>query len=169
MILGIGVDLVDLARFEQHIIENPRLAERLFHPDELHYEMRQLAGSFAAKEALVKALGGPDGLTWVELKVTRDNAGKPWLCLLYTSDAADEEDSVDLGGRRIIKKKKKKKIFFKQKTAYEIMPSLVGSEMCIRDRPEPARSATGRSLCTTCSKSCAFAPAKPAPRLCDQA
>src|SRR5674536_393418 len=26
-------------------------------------------------------------------------------CLLYTSDAADEEDSVDLGGRRIIKKK----------------------------------------------------------------
>ena len=38
---------------------------------------------------------------------------KPLDCLLYTSDAADEEDSVDLGGRRIIKK-----IFFKQKTAY---------------------------------------------------
>src|SRR5665648_1094267 len=31
------------------------------------------------------------------------------LCLLYTSDAADEEDSVDLGGRRIIKKKKQYK------------------------------------------------------------
>eukprot|EP00658_Telonema_sp_P-2_P024235 TRINITY_DN19735_c0_g1_i4.p2 TRINITY_DN19735_c0_g1~~TRINITY_DN19735_c0_g1_i4.p2 ORF type:complete len:163 (+),score=32.23 TRINITY_DN19735_c0_g1_i4:762-1250(+) len=30
----------------------------------------------------------------------------PYSCLLYTSDAADEEDSVDLGGRRIIKKKK---------------------------------------------------------------
>ena len=29
-------------------------------------------------------------------------------CLLYTSDAADERSSVDLGGRRIIKKKKKK-------------------------------------------------------------
>ena len=28
-------------------------------------------------------------------------------CLLYTSDAADERSSVDLGGRRIIKKKKK--------------------------------------------------------------
>ena len=28
------------------------------------------------------------------------------ICLLYTSDAADEEDSVDLGGRRIIKKKR---------------------------------------------------------------
>eukprot|EP00658_Telonema_sp_P-2_P025087 TRINITY_DN2009_c0_g1_i4.p1 TRINITY_DN2009_c0_g1~~TRINITY_DN2009_c0_g1_i4.p1 ORF type:complete len:170 (-),score=51.86 TRINITY_DN2009_c0_g1_i4:63-572(-) len=31
-------------------------------------------------------------------------------CLLYTSDAADEEDSVDLGGRRIIKKKKKNEL-----------------------------------------------------------
>ena len=34
---------------------------------------------------------------------------KEYDCLLYTSDAADEEDSVDLGGRRIIHKKKKKK------------------------------------------------------------
>ena len=31
------------------------------------------------------------------------------VCLLYTSDAADERSSVDLGGRRIIKKKKKEK------------------------------------------------------------
>ena len=35
---------------------------------------------------------------------------KHTTCLLYTSDAADEEDSVDLGGRRIIKKKKNKQI-----------------------------------------------------------
>ena len=73
------------------------------------------------------------------------------LCLLYTSDAADDLLCVDLGGRRIIKKKKKKYFFFffffyfffffffvffffKQKTAYEIASCLVGSEMCIRDR-----------------------------------
>ena len=31
-------------------------------------------------------------------------------CLLYTSDAADERSSVDLGGRRIIKKKTKRKL-----------------------------------------------------------
>eukprot|EP00658_Telonema_sp_P-2_P055933 TRINITY_DN44449_c0_g1_i1.p1 TRINITY_DN44449_c0_g1~~TRINITY_DN44449_c0_g1_i1.p1 ORF type:complete len:163 (+),score=22.01 TRINITY_DN44449_c0_g1_i1:232-720(+) len=36
----------------------------------------------------------------------RANKLLPLPCLLYTSDAADEEDSVDLGGRRIIKKKK---------------------------------------------------------------
>ena len=35
-------------------------------------------------------------ITWTQIT--------SWCCLLYTSDAADEEDSVDLGGRRIIKK-----------------------------------------------------------------
>eukprot|EP00658_Telonema_sp_P-2_P071188 TRINITY_DN604_c0_g1_i16.p2 TRINITY_DN604_c0_g1~~TRINITY_DN604_c0_g1_i16.p2 ORF type:complete len:110 (-),score=26.04 TRINITY_DN604_c0_g1_i16:54-383(-) len=49
----------------------------------------------------------------VEIESVLQHAGSPVLCvdtcLLYTSDAADEEDSVDLGGRRIIKKKKKKK------------------------------------------------------------
>ena len=38
------------------------------------------------------------------------NEGFPYFCLLYTSDAADERSSVDLGGRRIIKKKKRQKI-----------------------------------------------------------
>ena len=37
---------------------------------------------------------------WIEMGVSP-------LCLLYTSDAADERSSVDLGGRRIIKKKNK--------------------------------------------------------------
>src|SRR5674536_401945 len=35
--------------------------------------------------------------------------GRYKCCLLYTSDAADEEDSVDIGGRRVIKKKRKRK------------------------------------------------------------
>ena len=39
-----------------------------------------------------------------------------WGCLLYTSDAADEQRGVDLGGRRIIKKKKKQRK--KKKTKY---------------------------------------------------
>ena len=49
------------------------------------------------------------------------NAGDPLLpendsCLLYTSDAADERSSVDLGGRRIIKKKNTVKIYRTQDT-----------------------------------------------------
>ena len=48
-------------------------------------------------------------MTAEEISATRgtpQQAGKLSPCLLYTSDAADERSSVDLGGRRIIKKKK---------------------------------------------------------------
>ena len=38
-------------------------------------------------------------------------------CLLYTSDAADERSSVDLGGRRIIKKTKKMQLIVRSRTA----------------------------------------------------
>eukprot|EP00831_Metopus_contortus_P070511 TRINITY_DN6407_c0_g1_i5.p2 TRINITY_DN6407_c0_g1~~TRINITY_DN6407_c0_g1_i5.p2 ORF type:complete len:109 (-),score=7.72 TRINITY_DN6407_c0_g1_i5:80-406(-) len=41
-----------------------------------------------------------DIITWYPTKV-------PYICLLYTSDAADDTPCVDLGGRRIIKKKKR--------------------------------------------------------------
>ena len=44
-----------------------------------------------------------------ELKLLQKRQGKI-TCLLYTSDAADERSSVDLGGRRIIKKKKTVKL-----------------------------------------------------------
>src|SRR5678816_2738690 len=38
-------------------------------------------------------------------KISESGGTVTWACLLYTSDAADERSSVDLGGRRIIKKK----------------------------------------------------------------
>ena len=41
-----------------------------------------------------------------KMKAHEDWSDKLYPCLLYTSDAADERSSVDLGGRRIIKKKK---------------------------------------------------------------
>ena len=44
-----------------------------------------------------------EDVVWVKERGTRLSG----TCLLYTSDAADERSSVDLGGRRIIKKKKK--------------------------------------------------------------
>jgi holo-[acyl-carrier protein] synthase len=79
MITGVGVDLVDLVRFEDHLTKTPKLLERLFHPVERDYKMRQLAASFAAKEAVVKALGTGEGLHWNELSVVRDSLGKPWI------------------------------------------------------------------------------------------
>ena len=43
------------------------------------------------------------GLIYIKLQNLKNR--RPGTCLLYTSDAADERSSVDLGGRRIIKKK----------------------------------------------------------------
>ena len=54
-------------------------------------------------EARPEAPGTADRLRRLLWAVT----GNSCICLLYTSDAADERSSVDLGGRRIIKKKKK--------------------------------------------------------------
>ena len=42
--------------------------------------------------------------------VQADVSDRSGVCLLYTSDAADERSSVDLGGRRIIKKKKTEEV-----------------------------------------------------------
>jgi holo-[acyl-carrier protein] synthase len=76
-ILGVGVDLVDISRFERALKRAPRLAERLFTENEAQASTRTLAGRFAAKEALVKALGGPSGLRWTELQVSKNHAGRP--------------------------------------------------------------------------------------------
>ena len=76
-ILGVGVDLVDISRFERALIRAPRLAQRLFTENEAQASARTLAGRFAAKEALVKALGTPQGLRWSELQVSKNQNGRP--------------------------------------------------------------------------------------------
>ena len=62
MILGIGVDVVDIARFEAALERTPALRERLFTEVERPLATRSLAARFAAKEAVAKALGAPQGL-----------------------------------------------------------------------------------------------------------
>jgi len=71
VIVGIGVDMVDVERFQRQIESSPRLAERLFSAHERELPMRSLAARYAAKEALIKALGGSDGVSWQEIEVPR--------------------------------------------------------------------------------------------------
>lgn len=78
-IIGIGVDVVDLARFERALDRTPRLRERLFAENERDLPLRSLAGRFAAKEALLKALGATDGVSWHEMRVIPDTEGNPDL------------------------------------------------------------------------------------------
>ena len=56
-IIGVGIDVVDIDRFGQTLERTPRLRERLFTPAERELPLQSLAARFAAKEALVKALG----------------------------------------------------------------------------------------------------------------
>lgn len=90
MILGTGVDIVEVARIaaalERH---GERFLRRLFTPGEIAYaasgsadRTRRLAARFAAKEATLKALGtGLRQATWLDIEVVRDDLGKPTLNL----------------------------------------------------------------------------------------
>ncbi|MFX8554376.1 holo-ACP synthase, partial [Acinetobacter baumannii] len=84
--MGIGVDLVDVPRFEASLSRTPRLLERLFSPAERVLKPRSLAARYAAKEALIKALGGSDGVHWTEIEVASETSGKPVFAL--TGDTA---------------------------------------------------------------------------------
>ncbi len=79
MIIGVGLDIVDIMRFREKLDETPALLERLFHANEVELPVRSLAGRFAAKEALAKALGDPRGLKWIELEVQESELGAPIL------------------------------------------------------------------------------------------
>jgi holo-[acyl-carrier protein] synthase len=79
VIVGVGIDVVDIARFTYRLEANPRLGERLFTPEELGLRPESMAARFAAKEALAKALGAPVGLRWTDATVVRADDGRPHL------------------------------------------------------------------------------------------
>jgi holo-[acyl-carrier protein] synthase len=79
VILGIGVDVVDIARFGKVLARTPAMAERLFTAAERDAHTHSLAACFAAKEAVAKALGAPPGLRFKDVEVMHDRSGRPWL------------------------------------------------------------------------------------------
>ena len=79
MIVGVGIDVVDIARFTAMLERIPRLRERLFTPAERDLPPASLAARFAAKEALAKALATPGGLSWQDVTVHRTPGGPPRL------------------------------------------------------------------------------------------
>lgn len=79
MIVGVGVDLVDEARFTRALERTPGLVTRLFVPGEYGRPAASLAARFAAKEAVAKALGAPPGLRWTDVEIGADGAGRPYV------------------------------------------------------------------------------------------
>lgn len=80
-IKGIGVDVVDIPRFAETLERTPTLKERLFTPGEQGLPLESLAGRFAAKEALAKAMGAPAGLSWQDFEVVNNAQGAPQFLL----------------------------------------------------------------------------------------
>lgn len=85
-VIGTGVDLVEVPRFQKSVKRWGRpFLSRIFTPAELRYAksrktmVQHLAARFAAKEAVVKALGAPKGLglEWKDLEIAHSSAGQP--------------------------------------------------------------------------------------------
>jgi holo-[acyl-carrier protein] synthase len=91
MIVGTGIDVIDIERIAQSIARyGSRFLQRIYTPGEIAYCQRKrgnaaesFAARFAAKEAAAKALGTGIGfgVTWREIEVGREPAGRPLLLL----------------------------------------------------------------------------------------
>jgi holo-[acyl-carrier protein] synthase len=85
VIVGVGVDIVDVDRFQNSLLRTPGLGVRLFTPAERAAgRSERLAARFAAKEALAKALGAPPGLRWHDAEIETTEDGAPHLQLRGT-------------------------------------------------------------------------------------
>jgi holo-[acyl-carrier protein] synthase len=78
MIVGLGIDVTPVSRFSQ-AAGREGLLRRIFTEAEQDSSMQRMAGRFAAKEALAKALGAPVGMAWHDVTVLRPHATKPEL------------------------------------------------------------------------------------------
>lgn len=91
MIQGIGIDIIEIERIKNAINAHQMpFLNRLFTEKELEkvysaseaYRAIHVAGRFAAKEAVVKALGtGFQGISWHDIQILNDEAGKPVVTL----------------------------------------------------------------------------------------
>jgi holo-[acyl-carrier protein] synthase len=88
MIIGIGVDIVEIRRIKEAIERNDNFIEKLFDKEEIEYlksrgmRPEYVAGRFAAKEAVSKALGtGFRGFSFKDIAIDRTALGKPIVVL----------------------------------------------------------------------------------------
>ena len=86
-IVGLGVDMCEIDRMERALARHPTMGERVFTPEERAYcdskarPAESYAGRFAAREAVIKALGGYRGRVWQDISVTRAPSGAPAIRL----------------------------------------------------------------------------------------
>jgi len=96
VIVGVGIDVVDVARFGAALERTPSLRARLFTEAERTLPLTSLAARFAAKEALAKALGAPAGMHWHHAEVHRGPDGRPHLEVTGTVAAQVRVNDIDV-------------------------------------------------------------------------
>ncbi|GAA3805241.1 holo-ACP synthase [Cellulomonas soli] len=94
MIVGVGIDVVDVARFVATLQRAPGLRVRLFTPEERAMPDTSLAARFAAKEAIAKALGAPAGMSWQDATVRRVVGAQPVVEVTGTVQAVADSLGV---------------------------------------------------------------------------
>jgi holo-[acyl-carrier protein] synthase len=100
-ILGLGVDLCEVARMERALDRHPTMRARVFTPEEVAYcdskarPAESYAGRFAAREAVIKALGGYRGKRWQDISVTRAPSGAPAIRLTGNAKARADALGID--------------------------------------------------------------------------
>lgn len=93
MVIGIGVDMVDIERFGRQLERTPGLRDRLFVPAERELNTQSLAARFAAKEAVAKSLGAPAGMNWQDCWIGLDGDG-PTVQITGTVAAVAESKGI---------------------------------------------------------------------------
>lgn len=73
----LGIDVVSISRIKNVLQRNPEVANKIFTSQERGLSFRQLAGNFAAKEALFKAMQSQSIFNYQSVSVLRDSSGKP--------------------------------------------------------------------------------------------
>lgn len=95
VIVGVGVDVCDVGRWQAAVARHPGIATRVLTPAEAARRPESQAARFAAKEALVKALGGSEGLRWHDAEVVSDESGAPSFLLRGTAAEAARNRGID--------------------------------------------------------------------------
>jgi holo-[acyl-carrier protein] synthase len=99
-IVGLGVDICEIARMERALARHPTMRQRVFTPEEIAYcdakarPAESFAGRFAAREAVIKALGGYRGKRWQDISVVRHASGAPTIAL--TGQAKQRADALGI-------------------------------------------------------------------------
>ncbi|MBU3196226.1 holo-ACP synthase [Clostridium algidicarnis] len=102
-IKGIGTDIIEIDRIKNADLRNAKFALRIFTKKELEYyntkNYESMAGGFAAKEAISKAIGtGFRGFNFKDIEVLRDTLGRPYVILSKSAEKV-LRDKFNLKGK----------------------------------------------------------------------